>query len=99
MAAPNPNSDHLTQERTCQECGMLLDQAGEFHPYTFCVLKKAGRDPWQDIGYVVDFLLGVRLPAKPPLVRDLPLRAPSGLGEPDDGPSESSSDLGSAADG
>lgn len=30
----------------CGECGALLRDPGEFHPYVFCVLKKAGRDPW-----------------------------------------------------
>jgi hypothetical protein len=60
--------------RTCQECGMLLDQAGEFHPYVFCVLKKAGRDPWEDIVWVNERLALVKpgeMPIRPPLVRDL----------------------------
>jgi hypothetical protein len=35
--------------QTCTECGMVLKDAGEFHPYTFCVLKKAGLDPWREM--------------------------------------------------
>jgi hypothetical protein len=60
--------------RTCQECGMLLDDAAEFHPYVFCVLKKAGRDPWDDVRWVVRSLGLGHLPPKPPLIRDLPRR-------------------------
>ena len=28
----------------CQECGMNVEP-GEFHPYEFCLLYKAGQDP------------------------------------------------------
>jgi hypothetical protein len=28
---------------------MLLGDAAEYHPYAFCVLKKAGLDPWQEV--------------------------------------------------
>lgn len=59
------------KQRTCQECGMLLDDAGEYHPYVFCVLKKAGRDPWQEIRTVA---LQLRLGdpgEKPPLIREI----------------------------
>jgi hypothetical protein len=60
------------RQRTCQTCGMLLDDVGEFHPFVFCVLKKAGRDPWADILWVTEQLgIGGDLPAKPPLVRTL----------------------------
>jgi hypothetical protein len=59
--------------RTCQTCGMLLDHAAELHPYVFCVLKKAGRDPWADFKSVAEMLGFAPLPAKPPLVRNLPL--------------------------
>lgn len=56
---------------TCTECGMVLNHEGEFHPYIFCVLKKAGRDPWADLVWL-NAKLGIELPAQPPLVRDLP---------------------------
>jgi hypothetical protein len=59
----------------CAECGALVEESGTFHPYMFCVLKKAGRDPWVDFSWCVKALgLGI-LPAKPPLVRDLPIEA------------------------
>ncbi|CAM3707893.1 hypothetical protein COLU111180_04225 [Cohnella lubricantis] len=29
----------------CTECGMLLSHPAEYHPYEFCILKKAGQDP------------------------------------------------------
>lgn len=58
-------------DRTCHCCGHLCDRAGEYHPYLFCQLKKAGvRDPWQAVRDVVH-PLGVDLPKKPPLVRNL----------------------------
>ena len=60
-------------DRSCQTCGMLLDHAAEYHPYLFCVLKKAGRDPWPEIVEVVKHLGLGQLPTKPPLVRNLPL--------------------------
>jgi hypothetical protein len=61
------------KQRTCQTCGMLLDDAGEFHPYVFCVLKRAGRDPWDGLLWVNE-QLGVDVthwPKRPPLVRTL----------------------------
>ena len=54
---------------------MLLEHAGEFHPYMFCVLKKAGREPWRDLSDTMRHL-GVELPASPPLVRHLDLFVP-----------------------
>ena len=33
---------------TCAECGATISP-GEYHPYAFCVLHKAGLDPWQEI--------------------------------------------------
>jgi hypothetical protein len=60
------------RQRTCQTCGMLLDDAGEYHPYVFCVLKKAGQDPWGSVRLITAQLqLKPDLPAKPPLVREL----------------------------
>ena len=61
------------KQRTCQECGMLLDDAAEFHPYMFCVLKQAGRDPWADVLWLNE-RLGVDVthwPKRPPLIRNL----------------------------
>lgn len=70
-AATRLASDPISiKQRTCQECGMLLDDGGEFHPYVFCVLKKAGCDPWNDLRWVTK-QLGIELPERPPLVRDL----------------------------
>lgn len=51
---------------------MATGDAGEFHPYVFCVLFKAGRDPWEDIRFVADRLGLGELPKRPPLVRHLP---------------------------
>jgi hypothetical protein len=63
------------KNRTCQECGMLLDHPGEFHPFLFCMLKKLGKDPWLEFSWAVERLTGEAQPAKPPLVRDLPERS------------------------
>lgn len=60
------------RQRTCQTCGMLLDDAGEYHPYVFCILKKAGQDPWANVRLIAAQLqLSPPLPEKPPLVRNL----------------------------
>ncbi len=57
--------------RTCQTCGMLLDDAGEYHPYAFCILKKAGQDPWQSVRLIAG-QLGLGDPGeRPPLVSRL----------------------------
>lgn len=32
----------------CTECGAAVPD-GQYHPYAFCVLVKAGLDPWQEI--------------------------------------------------
>jgi hypothetical protein len=48
---------------------MALDDAGEFHPYVFCVLKKAGRDPWADLVWM-NTQLGIdttHWPKRPPV--------------------------------
>lgn len=61
------------KQRTCQSCGMLLDNAGEFHPHAFCMWKQAGLDPWQALLWVNE-KLGVDVahwPKRPPLVRSL----------------------------
>lgn len=50
---------------------MLLDDPGEFHPYAFCVLKKAGLSPWGEIRLIVNVLGLGDLPDKPVMVRHL----------------------------
>ena len=35
----------MSSERICAECHAMLDEAGEYHPYAFCVLRKAGLNP------------------------------------------------------
>lgn len=68
MTAVNEAND-----RTCQDCGMLLDDAGQFHPAAFCALKLAGFDPWATLLWI-NHELGVDVthwPSKPPRVRDL----------------------------
>jgi hypothetical protein len=35
-----------TQTSRCAECGYVSKLAREYHPYAFCVLVKAGMDPW-----------------------------------------------------
>lgn len=57
--------------RTCQACGMLLDDAGEYHSYPMCVLKKAGLNPWPYVREMVISLSGTDPGEKPPLVRNL----------------------------
>jgi hypothetical protein len=52
---------------------MLLDDAGEFHPAAFCLLKQAGRDPWDELRWL-NRKLGIdttHWPKRPPLVRNL----------------------------
>lgn len=58
----------------CSECGYATRDRGEFHPYVFCVLVRAGRDPWVDLRGVTE-MLGYELPSRPPPVRELPLTA------------------------
>lgn len=64
-----------TSQRTCATCGYLCDRAGEYHPFLFCQLKRAGvLDPWEALRNAVT-PLGVELPVKPPLVRNLRRRS------------------------
>jgi hypothetical protein len=61
-------------DQTCQTCGMLLDDPGEFHPFAFCIWKRAGQPPWETL-VAINSRLGIDVthwPTKPPLVRDLP---------------------------
>lgn len=51
----------MSVNKHCQECGMLLDDPGEYHPYEFCVLKKArpSRNPWDVVErFAQDLCLG-----------------------------------------
>lgn len=59
------------QQRTCQTCGMLLDDAGEYHPHSFCVLKLAGLDPWQTVRIIAGQLRLGDPGEKPPLIREI----------------------------
>lgn len=36
----------MDTEIICHECGMILEDANEYHPAEFCVLIEAGFDPW-----------------------------------------------------
>lgn len=59
------------RQRTCQACGMLLDDAGEFHPWSFCIWKKAGLRPWDEFRRIA-LQLGLSDPGeKPRLVREI----------------------------
>lgn len=60
----------------CAECGTATREPGEFHPQVFCALKRAypGRDPW-DVFRQTAGQLGIELPERAPLVRDLPVKA------------------------
>ena len=50
----------------CAECGMNLpDGPGEYHPYAFCVMWKAGLKPWQEIR-VICGQLGLPDPGETP---------------------------------
>lgn len=37
----------------CVTCGMVTNDPGEYHPYTFCQLYKAGIHPWQFLANVL----------------------------------------------
>lgn len=57
--------------QTCQTCGAWVREGGEYHPYVFCILKKAGHDPWEcarefvrDLGPFIDR-------DQPPLVAEI----------------------------
>lgn len=60
------------KQRTCGDCGMLLEDAGEYHPYAFCVLKKAGLNPWPYVREMTISLTGTDPGEKPPLLRRKP---------------------------
>lgn len=56
---------------TCQTCGYVCRDEGEYHPYVFCVLVRAGQDPWEsarelarDLGPFADWV-------HPPLARQV----------------------------
>lgn len=54
----------------CQECGKHLHDAGEYHPYSFCVLYKAGLHPWHEVRLIAAQLQLGPVPDKPPLVTE-----------------------------
>lgn len=56
----------------CQECGMRTLDVGEFHPYAFCVLYKAGLDPWKELRWLAKSLGLKGLGTRRWLVRELP---------------------------
>lgn len=58
MSEPRRGDAIDVRQRTCQECGMLLEDAGEYHPFAFCVWKKAGLNPWEAAATVVHALTG-----------------------------------------
>jgi hypothetical protein len=63
---PRQNSSDA-RDRTCAYCGMVLDNPDEFLPHVFCVAKKAGRDPWEDV-----LALGLgKLPPRPPRLHEI----------------------------
>ena len=55
-------------DRICAECHAHLRHAGEYHPYSFCVLVKAGLDPWQEIRVIAGQLQLGDPGEKPPLI-------------------------------
>jgi hypothetical protein len=72
-----PPTGQSVAMRRCATCGYVCREAGEFHPYVFCVLVKAGQDPWERTQELRRVLrdVGPRA-AHPPLVRDLPREEP-----------------------
>jgi ribosomal protein L34E len=44
MTAQTPTR-RSSNSYACQECGMRVESAREYHPYEFCVLYKAGQNP------------------------------------------------------
>jgi hypothetical protein len=60
----------ITTRERCADCGWVCD-AGEYHPHSFCVLVKAGYDPWQTIRIIAG-QVGLPDPGqKPPKVTEL----------------------------
>src|SRR2546423_153067 len=55
---------HSCHGRECQSCGMLLHDAGEFHPHAFCVWKQAGLDPWRQLAWIEEHLGRAPLPKR-----------------------------------
>lgn len=55
---------------TCTDCNTTT-RPGEYHPYAFCVLAKAGLDPWREIRLIAA-QIGLGDPgAQPPLVSEV----------------------------
>lgn len=61
------------RQRTCQTCGMVCADGGEYHPYEFCLIYRAGRNPWDVVErFARDLKLG-RVP-RGILVQNLPAK-------------------------
>jgi hypothetical protein len=61
--------------RICQECRSELADAAEYHPYSFCVLIKAGQDPERTVREAIPYLKptkGLRL------IRNVPITVADG---------------------
>ncbi len=58
-------SGHDRQGFYCSECGSRLSDAGEYHPWAFCVLVRAGLDPWEQVRMIAG-QLGLGDPGKTP---------------------------------
>jgi hypothetical protein len=48
----------------CTECGALVEP-GEYHPFAFCVMRKAGLQPWHEVR-VIAGQLGLGDPGRVP---------------------------------
>lgn len=57
---------------SCAQCGMHTRTHDEYHPFLFCVLMKAGHDPWPQFKATVESYGLGPLPESPPRIRNLP---------------------------
>lgn len=55
----------------CAECGMVTRHPAEYHPYVFCVLFKAGQDPWERAKELTTDLGPFTARRRPPLVSEV----------------------------
>lgn len=55
----------------CAECGYPMSHVGEYHPYVFCVLVKAGQNPWERAKELAIDLGPFTKRRRPPLVREV----------------------------
>ncbi len=69
MAADRSPAPEVLRE-PCGECGAMCE-IGEYHPYSFCVLVKAGIAPWTQVRLIAG-QLGLDDPGeKPPKVWEI----------------------------